>query len=91
MDVNTGEIKMVTQEEIKSLIDNWIEVSKKQMTMKQSDKLSKNQQPVVSPHDNRSELGKLRIQEAKKLKNRKKRKAQKKSQRRNRKIGSNYE
>jgi len=85
MNVNTGEVRELTEAMAKTMGEEWVEVEKQQMTMKQSDKLSKNQQPVVSPYDSRSELGKLRIVQAKKLKNRQKRKDAKKSQRKNRK------
>jgi hypothetical protein len=85
MNVNTGEVRALTEAMAKTMGDEWVEVEKQQMTMKQSDKLSKNQQPVVSPYDSRSELGKFRIEQAKKLKNRQKRKEAKKSQRKNRK------
>jgi hypothetical protein len=85
MNVNTGEVQMMTQEAAKKLGEEWEEVHECQMTDKQACRHHHHQQPVVSPHDNKSELGKLRVDKAKKLKNRQKRKSAKSARRRNKK------
>lgn len=90
MNVDTGEVLQMTLEQVRELAEkgeNWVEVGGDNMTSKQKERYDRQQQPVVDPRDNRSELGKIRVAKSKKLKeeNRKKRKESKKAQRRNRK------
>lgn len=53
MNLNTGEIRNFDDEEIKSLSDEWMELSEEDMTAKQKETMQ------VSKHDNKSKLGKM--------------------------------